>query len=691
MRLLILGLLLMIGAAINAQIVENLDSPNWDIEDFGGVEMREVTFASPSKYKSGRKSFSKNRYFTNADGTYNAVATGEELVVILPNGDQLTGFVGKPLTRISLSDFGWELDCTVLEPEKTDPVNGPVDGKSSNRGCIDIYTEVEYNLYEALGDGTADYIDAVLFQVAALAARDQIFFNWSEVLIWDTEDPWTGTNTSEQLQQFSLGRQVGTYNGHLAQLLGDADAPGAPRGGIAWRKVICGPSSRHSFSSIRTVYNDIPVYSWTVMVIAHEIGHNLGSRHTHECAWNGDGTAIDRCGGNACGTDPGIPQDGGTIMSYCHLNPVGINFELGYGPQPGQLMRDEIADAVCDICGVIPEPEPSSCGEGETEVIVEVTFDGRPEDILFAFQAGQYWENFGREWAGQTFRDTVCLTDGCHIFAIGDSYGDGLDDGFCQSGSYRIYTGDTVLVEYTPFTDVAQHEFCLPVEDGESECDFLDLSQARPYGTNQHAGEIIPAPGGVLILRDNAWAAVDVEPFEVENTTVLSFWFKSEARGEIGGIGVDNNEVISSNRSFNLYGSQSWGFNSIQYTTPGVWKYYEITLIDYFDGQYDRITFIADEDWLPDCEYHYFEVSIGDLPCPVGGTLPPDVTVPKSLPITISDVLVFDMLGRRVMPSVDLPVGMYLVKRGPESKLVFNDGRSNGVFTDARLTTGNPE
>ena len=34
-------------------------------------------------------------------------------------------------------------------------------------------------------------------------------------------------------------------------------------------------------------------------------------------------------------------------MSYCYLQSVGINFNLGFGPQPGNLIRSNIASASC--------------------------------------------------------------------------------------------------------------------------------------------------------------------------------------------------------------------------------------------------------------------------------------------------------------------------------------------------------
>jgi hypothetical protein len=92
----------------------------------------------------------------------------------------------------------------------------------------------------------------------------------------------------------------------------------------------------------------VPTYSWSVMVVAHEFGHLFGSRHTHACVWNGNNTAIDGCAGATEGgcSLPGNPSGGGTIMSYCHLN-VGINFSLGFGPQPANVIVSNVNNASC--------------------------------------------------------------------------------------------------------------------------------------------------------------------------------------------------------------------------------------------------------------------------------------------------------------------------------------------------------
>jgi hypothetical protein len=217
--------------------------------------------------------------------------------------------------------------------------------------CVKMYVEVDYDIVVGKGGVTqaADYVSGAFSQVAILYANESINFTISEMLVWSVQDPYTGPSTSNYLTQFrdALG---GNYNGDLAHLVGYQGG-----GGVAYLDVLCNKFYGVGYSAINTSYANVPTYSWTVMVLAHEIGHNLGSRHTHACVWNGNNTAIDGCGpaaGYSEGCDGPIPSSG-TIMSYCHLiSGVGINFNNGFGPQPGDLMRSRVYNASClSPCG----------------------------------------------------------------------------------------------------------------------------------------------------------------------------------------------------------------------------------------------------------------------------------------------------------------------------------------------------
>ena len=97
-----------------------------------------------------------------------------------------------------------------------------------------------------------------------------------------------------------------------------------------------------------------PQVIWDSMVVAHEIGHNFGSPHTH-CYGNIPDAGlppVDVCfsqNASGCNTGPvSLPgpqgAGSGTLMSYCHQHPgaySNISFTFGkghpYGSQPERV------------------------------------------------------------------------------------------------------------------------------------------------------------------------------------------------------------------------------------------------------------------------------------------------------------------------------------------------------------------
>ena len=214
--------------------------------------------------------------------------------------------------------------------------------------CIKIYLEADFDLFQNKGsvNETVNYLTGVFNQSAALYNNEGLSLSLSEIFVWTSPSPYNGSSSGQQLAQFQSVRT--SFNGDIGHLV-DLENQGGVAGGV---NGFCNPnpSQRQSYSGIFPFYSDVPTYSWTVYVFTHEIGHLFGSRHTHACVWNGNGTPIDGCGpaaGFSEGCNGPIPGDGGTIMSYCHLNSVGVNFSQGFGSQPGNVIRNAFDSASC--------------------------------------------------------------------------------------------------------------------------------------------------------------------------------------------------------------------------------------------------------------------------------------------------------------------------------------------------------
>lgn len=394
------------------------------------------------------------------------------------------------------------------------------------------------------------------------------------------------------------------------------------------------------------------------MVIAHELGHLMGSQHTHACVWNGNDTAIDGCAGlteGFCGT-PGIPANGGTIMSYCHLRPQGINFNFGFGTQPGAVIANRVeaaqgcVQAVCSTSGNggnggngggnngnddEDEPTPVSCGQ--QTVYVNLTLDdfGMETTWMLKTETGSVLASGGpypKKKKGRIMRDTVCVPDGCYVFEIADSDGDGI---CCAYGQGRFELRDssgTVIVNNHAFDTLYVADFCLPFvhpddggddDGGGSDCEVIDFVQhpVITYGTNQDAGTFSLLPGNKgIMLQNNAWKAIAID-YTMSEDTWVSFWFRSTKQGEVHGIGMDDNEVLSSNLTFRLYGTQGWGIGDFNnYPGDGNWRFYQIPIGQFYSLEAKYLFFTADHDVGTNDGNSYFkDVVISEgAPCGAG-------------------------------------------------------------------------
>lgn len=234
------------------------------------------------------------------------------------------------------------------------PKATPSNQRPNAGNSVCIFYDCDYQMYLKKGSNATNvlnYMTGLFNVVKVLYTNESLNVSISNINIWTTQDPYTGTSSSGFLNTFKQFNP--NFQGDLATLI---SGNSGNYGGLAWLSGLCG-SLKYNYCNVGSSnYSNLPtVYSWPVNVVAHEMGHNLGSRHTHACAWNGNNTAIDACGPTygypyegSCTGAP-LPTNGGTIMSYCHLGAAGMNFNLGFGPQPGTAVRNYVAGVTCDL------------------------------------------------------------------------------------------------------------------------------------------------------------------------------------------------------------------------------------------------------------------------------------------------------------------------------------------------------
>ncbi|MCC7231729.1 MAG: T9SS type A sorting domain-containing protein [Bacteroidia bacterium] len=237
-------------------------------------------------------------------------------------------------------------------------------------GCIGIYVECDNIMYQEFGSSvvsTVNYMTSLFNAVATIYDNENIDIYISDSFIWTSNDPYRDTSSASALDDFT-SQLNGTYNGDVAHLLSTSSEN---TGGIAYLDALCDPSYGTGYSDINGINYGFPTYSWDVNVVAHELGHNFGSHHTHWCGWTGG--PIDDC--NTCFSLPteGGCADGptpvsGTIMSYCHgCSSIGVNLSNGFGYQPGNAVRAYVGASSCLSPCLITNDDACSA----TELIVD--------------------------------------------------------------------------------------------------------------------------------------------------------------------------------------------------------------------------------------------------------------------------------------------------------------------------------
>jgi hypothetical protein len=160
--------------------------------------------------------------------------------------------------------------------------------------CIEFALEIDNYTRQTFNNDT----EATNWALAIFSGVSQLYeaqTNASVVVeylyIWNTTDPYAGYNsTSDVLYELTSYWQ--SNNNSIGRDLVHLMSKRSLGGGIAFLNGLCSNSIGYAFSANLTndtTYNfPNPSYTWTLMVCTHEVGHNVGSEHTHACVWADD-------------------------------------------------------------------------------------------------------------------------------------------------------------------------------------------------------------------------------------------------------------------------------------------------------------------------------------------------------------------------------------------------------------------
>lgn len=346
-----------------------------------------------------------------SDGRIEIIASG-------PSGNYvITELVGTESEYVMFNDFKLKqkhnFSCGTNDDDFVIPENHNRYVESSKkqvRRNVEVYIEVDYDIYVDHGNSTTQTMNYVLdvFRAAvSLFEKEQISLRLNKVKIWTTNnDPFNGINNFDDFgDDLDDWASDGFTDADIAHYIGTTENIGGLANGIG---EFCDQEATGIFPSLDDTSHcaslgmDTPfievnsdqsaalgysVPTWELLVFCHEMGHVFGSPHTHACAWNGNGTQIDDCGNVSGDSNPScynsnspiIPSNGGTIMSYCHKNPVRMNLSFGFGSQPGNLIRSVINNSSCIGTYSLPCPEVQTI---EEDVATNGIFDAKKEILI---------------------------------------------------------------------------------------------------------------------------------------------------------------------------------------------------------------------------------------------------------------------------------------------------------------------